>query len=75
MKTVTKIIFDYCPPHTKEDYPEEYQVREVGVKGVVKIEEHEPANGLERHYFDISMEDGSSERTFNPNRAFYANKP
>ena len=63
---IAKITFNwmYC---TDKDYGEEFDVREVGEKGVVKIHEHLPRGESDPHYCQVDFEDGRQERIMNLN--------
>jgi hypothetical protein len=80
MRTITKLYFDCHPYMENGTVGQWHTVAEVGhhLDGeskspkVISIEEHRSAGEGDKWYYDIFLEDGSMQRTFNPNRAFYA---
>lgn len=62
--TITAIYYNWY----FGEYGEKYESRKVGEDGVIKIEEHKAQGEGDRWYYDISFNDGRTERVFNPNR-------
>ena len=62
---VNKIIVDWF--YTTGESGEEYVQYEVGKNNVLSIEYHEPKGEGDRHYCDVTMEDGIINREFNLN--------
>lgn len=74
---IVKLHANYheCGEHG-DQWGDDYDVFEVGKSvtirnKVTEIIEYIPSNGLEKHYFDIKFEDGTMQRTFNPNHVYY----
>ena len=68
-KSVKKLITNYrIEGDIESGVGEDFDPYEVGQRGVVSIEENQPANGVQLWNFLIKYEDGSEIRVFNPNK-------
>jgi len=50
---------------------DDWEISTVGERGVISIIENAPSNGLEQWNYVVELEDGSSQRIFNPNFVEY----
>lgn len=73
-KECVELHYNYLHPIMNPNgnyYPENWFVAKVGEKGVVFISEHETRGEGDKWLFDITRDDDTVERVFNPHRAFY----
>jgi hypothetical protein len=72
-KLIPNVIrFNYYPGGTDHDYPERYEERIVGYKGITEIKEHASQGEGDKWYWDVHYIDNQVERIFNPYQIFYS---
>jgi hypothetical protein len=71
-KLIPNVVrFNYYPGGMHEDYPERWEERITGQKGVVEIKEHASAGDGDKWFYDVVYDNGSVERVFYPHQVFY----
>lgn len=65
---IKELIYNYTSAmaDNKEIFSETYAHAIVGVKDVVKIDEHRPGGEGDKWYYDIHLSNGEMTRTFAP---------
>lgn len=79
MREITKITFDFQPNYDEGEGTEVTAKIGERLRGcspedrrVEKIEEHKPQGEGDRWFYDITFNDGTTQRTFNPSQVFFA---
>jgi hypothetical protein len=65
------IHFNYYPGGMQEDFPERWEERIVGQKGVTEIKEHAAVGDGDKWFWDVHYENNQVERIFYPHQVFY----
>ena len=71
MKKVIKLKYNWRQTNWDGEAGEDYDVFEIGQKGVISIEENEIQCYHYAFWFLIKFEDGTEQKVFNPNQVFY----